>query len=107
MRSPGNILRIGREPVFSGWRTGGTVIGSIAVWSHDPTNYWPRADLASYVRDLMVIPNSVIEGIGALMLGWAERFLGRQRTQPGQARLRGRRTSGFAAITRRPATATS
>ena len=52
----------------------GAVIGSIAVWPHDPTNYWPRADLASYIRDLMVHPRFRHEGIGALILGWAERF---------------------------------
>lgn len=52
----------------------GDVIGSIAVWSHDPTDYWPRADLASYFRDLMVHPRYRHAGFGAVMLGWAERF---------------------------------
>ena len=52
----------------------GTVIGSIAVWFHDPTGYWSRADLASYIRDLMVHPRHRHEGFGAVMLGWAERF---------------------------------
>ncbi len=53
---------------------GGVVIGSIAVWFHDPTDYWPRADLASYFRDLMVHPRHRQEGFGALLLGWAERY---------------------------------
>ena len=52
----------------------GTVVGSIAVWSHDPTNYWPRADLATYVRDLMIHPRYRHQGVGAAILGWAERF---------------------------------
>ena len=52
----------------------GEVIGSIAVWFHDPTDYWPRADLASYVRDLMVHPRLRHQGYGALLLKWAERY---------------------------------
>ena len=52
----------------------GTVVGSIAVWFHDPTNYWPRADLATYVRDLMVHPLYRHQGFGAVILGWAERL---------------------------------
>lgn len=50
------------------------VVGSIAVWFHDPTNHWPRADLASHVRDLMVHPRYRLRGFGAVILGWAERF---------------------------------
>ena len=52
----------------------GTVAGSIAVWFCDPTNYWSRVDLASYVRDLMVHPRHRHHGFGAVILGWAERF---------------------------------
>ena len=52
----------------------GAVIGSIVVWSHDPTGYWPRADLASYLRDLMLHPRYRHEGFGAVVLGWAERY---------------------------------
>lgn len=52
----------------------GEVIGSIAVWPYDPTGYWSRADLASYLRDLMVHPRFRHEGYGAVILGWAERF---------------------------------
>ena len=50
------------------------VVGSIAVWFHDPTNHWPRADLASHVRDLMVHPRYRHRGFGAVILGWAELF---------------------------------
>ena len=62
----------------------GTVIGSIAVWFHDPTDHWPRSDRAAYVRDLMVSPRHRNEGIGAVMLSWAERFsagVGRRRVR--------------------------
>jgi GNAT superfamily N-acetyltransferase len=60
----------------------GTVIGSIAVWSYDPTNYWSRGDLASYLRDLMVHPRHRHKGFGAVLLGWAERFsVGRGRSR--------------------------
>jgi GNAT superfamily N-acetyltransferase len=52
----------------------GEAIGSIAVWFHDPTEYWPRADLASYVRDLMVDPRLRHQGYGAMLLGWAESY---------------------------------
>jgi RimJ/RimL family protein N-acetyltransferase len=51
----------------------GTVIGSIAVWWHDHTDFWPRADLAGYVRDLMIDPRH--RGQGASLLGWAERYI--------------------------------
>ena len=62
----------------------GSVIGSIAVWFHDPTDHWPRSDLATYVRDLMVSPRHRDQGLGAVMLSWAERFsagLGRSRVR--------------------------
>ena len=52
----------------------GDLVGSVAVWFHDPTGYWPRADLAAYIRDLMVHPRHRGHGIGVAMLGWAERF---------------------------------
>ena len=52
----------------------GSVIGSIAVWLHDPTDYWPETELATYIRDLMVSPKHRHEGLRASMLRWAERF---------------------------------
>ena len=52
----------------------GKVVGSVAVWLHDPTDYWPAQDLATYVRDLMVSPGYHRQGLGSYLLGWAERF---------------------------------
>ena len=82
-------------------------LGSIAVWFHDPTNYWSGADLASYVRDLMVHPRHRHKGFGAVMLGWAERFSVGQGAEPGQARLRGLERATLPLLQGRRATATS
>jgi GNAT superfamily N-acetyltransferase len=60
------------------------IVGSIAVWMHDPAGYWPRADVAAYVRDLMVDPRLRGLGVGAVLLAWAERYaagLGRGRVR--------------------------
>lgn len=62
----------------------GTVVGSVAVWLYDPVGWWPRADLAGYVRDLMIDPSYRHQGLGAHLLRWAERYisgLGRNRVR--------------------------
>ena len=63
---------------------GETIVGSIAVWMYDPAGYWPRADLATYVRDLMIDPHLRGRGLGAILLAWAERYssgVGRSRVR--------------------------
>ena len=52
----------------------GKVVASVAIWFHDPTDYWPEDDLATYVRDLMVSPGHRHQGLGAYLLAWAEQF---------------------------------
>ena len=52
----------------------GKVVASVAVWFHDPTDYWPDEGLATYVRDLMVSPGHRHQGLGSYLLGWAEQF---------------------------------
>jgi GNAT superfamily N-acetyltransferase len=49
--------------------------GMVAVWWSDPTDYWPRADLAAYVHDLMVFPRHQRKRIGERLLGWAESYV--------------------------------
>ncbi len=85
----------------------GAVIGSIAVWFHDPTNYWPRADLASYIRDLMVHPRLSARGHWRCDSRVGRAVLGRSVDAAGSGSTARPRTSGSAAITRRPDTATS
>ncbi|HEY7565321.1 MAG TPA: GNAT family N-acetyltransferase [Acidimicrobiia bacterium] len=53
----------------------GQVIACIAVWLHDPIGWWSRADLAGYVRDLMIDPSHRHQGVGAHLLRWAELYL--------------------------------
>jgi GNAT superfamily N-acetyltransferase len=62
----------------------GQVVGSVAVWRKDPMGYWPAGDLATYLRDLMTDPSYRHHGIGAVLLGWAERYsagIGRSRVR--------------------------
>lgn len=52
------------------------VVGAIAVWRRDPGGWWPVEDRAGYVRDLMIHPRLGGQGIGAIVLQWAEKYAG-------------------------------
>lgn len=53
---------------------GEEAVGMVAVWWADPAGYWPMADLAVYVHDLMISPARRGEGVGAALLRWVEAF---------------------------------
>jgi len=63
---------------------GGEVVAAVTVWRHDPAGFWPRGDVAAYIRDLMVDPEHASQGYGKVVLGWAERYaagIGRRRVR--------------------------
>lgn len=62
----------------------GKIVGSVAVWLYDPVGWWPRGDLAGYIRDLMIDPSYRHQNLGAHLLRWAELYvagLGRGRVR--------------------------
>ncbi len=50
-------------------------LGMVAVWWSDPAGYWPKADLAAYLHDLMMSPTLRGERMGERLLAWAESFV--------------------------------